>query len=138
MLLDLLDKKLLYYLSKNGRLSYSSLAKNLMVSRETVKARINKLVEEKVILSFPSIYNHPYVGLDLYNFYINFSRMDSQKQNAFEKYIQMHPSIIWGYRCMGNWDYALILLVKNTADLSWILDGFKQRFKDFSRTLILM
>ncbi len=139
--LDTKDRKLLYYLSGNARLSYSTLASNVGLSREAVKNRIERLVRERTILSFRVQTSHPYIGLEFYNLYISFARMDAGRQKKYENYIKKHPAVMWSNKCLGKWDYALLLLVKDLADFAEILSEFKDRFKgairDFEFDVIL-
>lgn len=127
--LDKVDRKLLYYLSENARLSYSVLADNVGLSREAVKNRIERLVRQKVILSFRVQTSHPYIGLEFYNLYISFARMDAEKQRGYENYIRKHPAVMWSNKCLGKWDYALLLLVKDLADFAEIISEFKEKFR---------
>lgn len=127
--LDKVDRKLLYYLSENARLSYSVLAANAGISREAVKNRLERLTREKVLLSFRVQTSHPYIGLDFYNLYISFSRMDAEKQKEYEGYIRRHPAVMWSNKCLGKWDYALLLLVEDLADFAEIISEFKEKFR---------
>ncbi len=127
--LDRKDRKLLYYLSENGRLSYSVLAANVGLSREAVKNRIEKLVKGRVILSFRAQSTHPYFGLEFYNLYLSFARMDAKRQKEYENYIKKHPAVMWDNKCLGKWDYVLLLLVKDLADFSEIISDFKEKFQ---------
>src|SRR3989344_1281533 len=133
--LDKVDKKLLYYLSGNARLSYSVLASNVGLSREAVKNRIERMVREKAILSFRMQATHPHFGLEFYNLYISFSRMDAQTQKQYEDYIKGHPAVMWGNRCLGRWDYTMFLLVKDLNDLAEIISDFKDEFRGNIRQL---
>ena len=135
MKLDATDMRLLYYLSINARLSYSTLASNLGISREAVKGRMGRLERDKVITSYQAVYNHPKFGLNFYNVYFNFSRMDSSKEKKLEKYISNHKSVIWTDKCLGKWTYALLLLAKNSQDFADTLDDFKEKFKGMLKDL---
>ncbi|MEE6209020.1 Lrp/AsnC family transcriptional regulator [Salarchaeum sp. III] len=48
-LIDDLDKQIIKFLSKNGRMSFSEIANYLDVTEKTVRTRYNKLVEEDII-----------------------------------------------------------------------------------------
>ena len=129
MKIDAIDKKILYYLSLNARLSYSVLAPNVGISRESIKARMEKMKKNKVILNFPVILNAPYFGLNFYNLYLNFNKLDASKAKKLDKYIQNHRSAIWVNRCLGKWDYALLLLVKDSKDMAQITGEIKEKFR---------
>jgi DNA-binding Lrp family transcriptional regulator len=50
--MDALDTKLVGLLRENARLSVAALAKQLKVSRGTVQNRIDRLIEQRVLLGF--------------------------------------------------------------------------------------
>ncbi|MBI4210863.1 MAG: Lrp/AsnC family transcriptional regulator [Candidatus Diapherotrites archaeon] len=129
--IDKIDKKILYYLTGNARLSYTTISANVGLSRESVKLRIENMLRERTILSFPVQSLHPYFGLEFYNFYISFARLDAQRHRQYETYIKKHPSVMWSNRCLGRWDYATIVLVKDNYDLANIISEFKEKFRGF-------
>jgi DNA-binding Lrp family transcriptional regulator len=55
--LDIKDRKLLYYLSEDSRLSYTQLAKKVALSKNAVKYRITRLKTMGVIKQFTSVIN---------------------------------------------------------------------------------
>ena len=71
--LDLKDKKLLFELDKNSRTSLSDLAKKLKTSKEVVYYRLNKLIDEKIILRFHTITPLYKFGLTAYKVYLRLS-----------------------------------------------------------------
>ncbi|MCR4368854.1 MAG: Lrp/AsnC family transcriptional regulator [archaeon] len=129
MAIDQIDKKILYCLCHNARLSYSVIAQNAKISRESVKARMEKMKKDRVLLNLTTIMNSPYFGLNFYTVYLNFNRLDTTKAKQLDKFIQKHPSAIWVNRCLGRWDYALLLLAKNSMDIAEIIGGIKSKFK---------
>ncbi len=48
-IVDELDKSIIKFLSKNGRMSFSEIATHLEVTEKTVRARYNNLVENNII-----------------------------------------------------------------------------------------
>ncbi|WP_257347452.1 Lrp/AsnC family transcriptional regulator [Pseudalkalibacillus decolorationis] len=47
--IDNLDKKIIKFLSKNGRMSFAEIANNLDVTEKTVRTRYNNMVENDII-----------------------------------------------------------------------------------------
>lgn len=132
---DKIDKKLLYYLTQNARLSYTTLSENVGLSREAVKLRIEGMVRDNVILAFRSQSSHPYFGLEFYHLYISFTRLDSKRNAEYESYIKRHKSVLWSNRCLGKWDYAIFLIVKDNYDLAKIISEFKEKFSGFIKDI---
>ncbi|MHA1753150.1 MAG: Lrp/AsnC family transcriptional regulator [Candidatus Helarchaeota archaeon] len=52
VILDAIDRKILKYLANNSRSSYKTMAKKIGISETTVKNRIVKLINNKVIKKF--------------------------------------------------------------------------------------
>lgn len=63
--LDLKDKKILYSLDLNARQTDNQIAKEVGLSREAVRYRINKLVKESYIHYFITILNTMKLGKSL-------------------------------------------------------------------------
>jgi len=129
MKIDAIDKKILYYLTDNARLSYSVLAANVGVSRESIKNRIEKMKKNKALINFTTILNPPYFGLNFYTLYLNFNKIDTTNAKKLDKYIQNHKSAIWVNRCLGKWDYTLLLLLKDSNEMAEILGEMKENFR---------
>ena len=59
LFLDNIDKKIISELQKNGRISYKDIAKKLGVSDGTIRFRIKKLIQKKLLKISASI--NPFV-----------------------------------------------------------------------------
>jgi len=129
MKVDAIDKKILYYLSLNARLSYSTLTSNVGISRESIKSRMEKMKKNKVILNSTAILNPPYLGLNLYTLYLSFNKLATTSAKKLDKYMQNHKRTIWVNRCLGKWDYTLILYAKNSKDMAEVLGEIKEKFR---------
>ena len=66
--LDTLDYKILYELDGNARAAYSEIATKLKVSKQTVKNRMDKLIEDKIIKTFLQSLMKIILGLNHYIF----------------------------------------------------------------------
>lgn len=60
--LDDIDRKILSILSKNGREAYKEIGRQVNLSRVSVKARIDKMIEDGIIDSFSIIINPEKTG----------------------------------------------------------------------------
>ena len=69
--IDNSDLKLLHALSKNAQLSNLALAKDLDVSKDTIKYRITKLEEERYILQYRPVVNYSVLGFSINSILIN-------------------------------------------------------------------
>ncbi|PGL71625.1 Lrp/AsnC family transcriptional regulator [Bacillus sp. AFS055030] len=62
MKLTEIDKKILEMLTKNGRMSYSDIGKELNLSRVSIRERVNQLIKNGVIERFSVVINSEKVG----------------------------------------------------------------------------
>ena len=60
--LDYYDKKILFELDKNARITTSSLAKKIRKSKQFVDYRIKKLEQEKIIKGYTSVIDYSKLG----------------------------------------------------------------------------
>lgn len=69
MKIDRIDKKILTLLTKNGRMSYVDIGKELGLSRVSVRERVNNLVENEVIEQFSVVINSEKAGKEVSAFF---------------------------------------------------------------------
>ncbi|MBW7477281.1 Lrp/AsnC family transcriptional regulator [Paenibacillus oenotherae] len=69
VLIDEVDRKIIAALNKNGRISYTDLAKEIGLSRVAVQARINALMETGVIERFTAVINPEKIGIHVSAFF---------------------------------------------------------------------
>lgn len=94
--MDSLDKALLCELSTNARVSYQALARKFSISPNTVKNRINKLCQQKVILKFGVALSMEMIGAEHLSGVI--STDGSEKVIEFMEQIATQPMVMEIYR----------------------------------------
>lgn len=67
--LDDIDRKIIQALNRNGRISYTDLAKDIGLSRVAVQARINTLMDQGVIERFTAVINPEKIGITVSAFF---------------------------------------------------------------------
>ena len=84
-LLDNIDKRILLELDKNARISDVKLAKIVGKSKESVRYRIKKLIEEKVILRFTIWIDPTKLGYQTAKIYLNLANIPEKKKQFIEE-----------------------------------------------------
>jgi len=103
MNLDVKDRKLLYYLNLNARMSYTQLAKNVGLSKNSIKYRIERLQKEGVIQYFSSVVNLSSINNTTFTLLLKFNE-DIYDQKEIIGYLKNHPYTIWAATLSGQWD----------------------------------
>jgi len=131
MELDLKDKKILFELDKNSRANLSEISKKVGLSKEVVFHRINKLLEEKIIvqcLTVPASYRFGLVGYKVYLKLVNASK---ESINKFVEYLYNDSSIYWTAISKGKWDFMFGIWAKNIYDFDSIYNKMLDKFSKF-------
>ena len=114
--LDETDRILLKCLEKDGRMSYSHLAKEVSMTSTAVSQRIQRLSDDGVIEGFRVRVNKEKLGLSIQamiNLKLNFAKLD-----AFNEALKDFTEIEFGYRITGE---DCIIMKVNLRDNAHLL-----------------
>jgi len=119
--LDVLNQKLLCLLSQNARFSYSTLAKQVKLSREAVKQRIQKMLEKKVLLGFQALIDPEKLGLASFHLFMQLDNPQQAEEVAINLVADQDVNALIRYQ--GQFDFEVAYLLK---DLPGLNDKIKQ------------
>jgi len=134
--LDLYDKKILYELDINSRISASKIAKKIKLPKETVNYRIKRLQNSGIIKYFYTIINTSRLGYLYYKVFLKFEKMSTNMERDIIKFICQNKNCI-NLRIMeGIYDVAFLTTHRNPSDLRTLLynliDSFGTNISDKS------
>jgi DNA-binding Lrp family transcriptional regulator len=129
--LDLRDKKLLFELDKNSRLSLSELAKKLKTSKEVIHYRLNNLINNKIILRFHTVPATYRFGLTAYKVYLRLSDYSDEDYKKMIDFLSSHKDVFWIGICKGRWDLIFGIWARSLEDFFQIHDGILHKFSKF-------
>ena len=129
--LDLRDKKLLFELDKNSRASLSELAKKLKTSKEVVHYRLNKLIDNKIILRFHTVPATYRFGLTAYKVYLRLSDYSEEDYRKMIDFLNNHKDVFWIGICKGRWDLIFGIWARSLEEFFQIHDGILHKFSKF-------
>jgi Lrp/AsnC family leucine-responsive transcriptional regulator len=126
---DKYDKIILRELDLNARISLVELSKKVHLTREAIKNRIKKLINNKVIISFTPIYNPPKMGFHSINYvFISLYNLNEEKEKEFLKYLKSIKNVTYIASIIGRWDYILDIMAENPGEFDMIFKKIRQRF----------
>ncbi|QXJ29046.1 Transcriptional regulator, AsnC family [Saccharolobus shibatae B12] len=109
--MDEIDRKILFYLLKDGRISQNKLAKLLNISSPSINARFRRLLEEGILRDFKLFVNPNIYGK--YFMYVAFPNLrDMEDDRIFVK-----------FRCLENFNVYGIE-AENLSELDRVIEGF--------------
>lgn len=126
---DTFDKIILKELDNDSRKSLVELSKKVRLSRDAIRNRIKKMVDNKVILAFTPIYNPPKMGFSTINYvFISLFNPSEKKEEEFLKFLKNNKHITYVAGLIGKWDYVLDIMAENPGQFDKILREIRQKF----------
>lgn len=136
MELDLVDRKILSELDKNCRISNAALAKKIKKSRETVKYRIQKLVERKIILGFITSINPNKLGYYMFKVYLKLENIPEKKEKFIET-LKSNEDIYWYGISDGAYDLVFAILSRNIPEYYSKINSILSEWKELIISKVL-
>src|SRR3989344_9091355 len=114
--IDAYDRKLLYELDKNSKISLQELSAKLRRSKQFVLYRMKQLEESNIITGYNAIVDMSKLGYFSFRVYFKFQQTTIDEGRQFVDYVRNNLKQVWTITSMhGKWDYALFLGVRNIA-----------------------
>jgi DNA-binding Lrp family transcriptional regulator len=122
------DLKILKLLASNARIPLIEIATKTKISIGTVVYRIKQLEKKNIIQGYRTLLNLKQLGYEYYKIDMNFYNINNYE--AFLKFSQMHPNIIYVDKTIGGTDFEFDVEVKSKEEMFKIIEQIRQRFKD--------
>ena len=115
--LDLMDRKILSALLRDGRLSNIELATKVGLSPSSCWTRVKRLEAVGAIERYVAIINHAALGLANFVFVeITLEKHDDKVLDRFGAAVARMPEVIEADLVTGEYDYLIKVAVRDTAD----------------------
>jgi len=129
--LDDKDKKIFDILNVNSRISLTDISRQVGLSIDGVKDRIDKMKESKVIQRFCVIPEPKYFGFPLTSHvYVKFQNLTEENLRGFENYLKGHARVFILMSMVGDYDMYFVILAKDAIDLNSMKNEIRMKFKD--------
>ncbi|MBI2044735.1 Lrp/AsnC family transcriptional regulator [Candidatus Pacearchaeota archaeon] len=127
--LNLKDKKILYELDVNARQTDSQIARKVGLSRDSVRYRINKLIDGGYINYFMTLINSMKLGYDWYRTFFKFKNLNIKKEEEIIAWLIKKAS--WITRVEGKWDLNTGVFAKNIYEYRDIINEFLSKYSNY-------
>lgn len=131
--LDELDLKLINALSEDGRASLVRLGARFGVAPKTVKNRMRRLEEERVILGYNAIIDAARISFSHHRIYVFLSDLSGETYSRIRGYISSLPETVLISESLGEADLDFDVKVPDTARLHDVVRELRSRFKEVIR-----
>lgn len=124
------DRKILFELAKNCRLTNSQLAKKVQLSREVVAYNIKKLENKGIITKYTVELNSNALGYQAFDFSFKLQNCTkTMEEEIISKLIKL-KDIVFLEKVLGYSDFAGGIFVKSNEELERITDKIRQILSD--------
>jgi len=127
--LDKIDKRILFELDRNARIPETRLAKLVGRSKESVRYRINKLVQDEIILGFTTWIDPTKLGYQSAKIYLNLANIPQQKKK-FVEYVKKDKRLFWLGIAEGSWNSGITFFVKTNQEFFELKNQLFSKFRD--------
>lgn len=124
--LDLIDKKILYLLSENARLSYTYLAKKLKLKRETIAYRIKRMKETGFLHGYLTLLDHRRLGFKNYQVWLKLKTLANEKELL--DYLFSFKEITRLKNCSGSYDLQIVFSVKKEEEFLELFEKITNQY----------
>lgn len=125
--LDKKDRRLLSLLDQDARTPYTQLAKQVSLSKEGVRYRVNRL-EKTVIKDYVTVLNYNALGRRSYRIFFRFQDRTKELEEAFVDLISNH--VAWVVRVRGDWSFNTLLFADDEYAVKRLIDQVYDAFPD--------
>lgn len=122
--LDKKDKKIIYELFKDARISNTQLASKVGLSKEAVAYRLKRFEKEEILLKITTIVDYYKLGYKQFQIRIKLNSEGKKEKEKFLEEIKKIPQVSTITKITGSWDYTMQILVKTIQEFQKLYDSF--------------
>ncbi len=127
--IDTVDKRILFELERNARISDVKLAKIVKKSKDAVRYRIRRLEEERIIQHWKTWIDLSKLGYTTPTIYLRLVNLPEKKQKLIDE-IKKDPFVYWMGVAEGAWNIGVTYFVKSNQDLFERKNDLLARYSD--------
>ncbi len=129
--LDDIDRQIMSILWKNSRTKLTSISKDVGLSVDSVKKRIKKLEDSKVIMRYSLNIDTDKLGLPLgIHVHIKLKDVVKERYQEFVNELARNHRVIVLIDMLGDYDIFTVFLAKDTEEMDEMKLELRQRFSD--------
>ncbi len=126
--LDLKDKKILTLLSYNSRLRLHEIAKQVKLSKNSIKYRIERLQKVGIIKKFVPYVNYDALKKNTYDIFIKV-KVRKEQEKELLNFFKESKNVLWAATLFGEWDIFVQAVAKNKENFyHQFMDSITNKF----------
>ena len=129
--LDGKDKKILSLLQLNGRMPISDIARKTQIPRDSVKYRIKRLENLKVINFYHAFINPSKLGFPMFTYVVfKLYNIDEKREKELVSFLTKMSKVVYVCKTAGSWDLSIGICARDFKDFDDTLRKIRSKFAD--------
>ncbi len=129
--IDSIDKRILCELDINARTPVTKIASKLKLSPQVVSYRLRSLLGREVVKAFIPLVDYKKAGYTYYTVYYSLRNLTPRMTDKIKVFLMNHQNIVTLFRCDGQWDIALGMVVRDPLELYEILREISSNYGEY-------
>ena len=125
---DAKDLQIMNRLYLNPLESLTEIARNIGCNFKTVRTRMKKLVDEKVVLKTTFELNSAKVKYEWHLMFLEFNHSNVSSEKKLKAYLYAHPNVVYVTSTVGRWNLLVDFHVMDHDELDRVLHELRERF----------
>ncbi|MBU0457301.1 MAG: Lrp/AsnC family transcriptional regulator [Nanoarchaeota archaeon] len=138
--LDEIDNEILKILAEDCRNTTLNIGSKLNLPPNTVKYRIKRLIDNKVIVAFKTKIDVSTLGYQHYKVFLSLHQLTEKVRKDIIGFLKINPNVVYVTDALGHADLEFEAHVKNVKDIHFLIRSIKAQFpetiKDSNATLV--
>lgn len=127
-----LDKKILFELDKDGRASFSDIARSLKTTPQVIKYHYERLIEKEIISKFWAFIDYDRVGYSFFwGYWMKFAAMSKQNEEIMLEDFRTNKFIPIVMRCDGYADLFIAIIARDVFHHNEILQDVFEKYGSY-------
>jgi len=127
--IDDTDRQILTILSKNARTKLTTIARQIGMSVDSTKKRMQKLEQDRIIFKYTISVDPDKLGFPLgVHVYVKLKDIVKEKYDALIDELNKNKRVIVLMSMLGEYDLFIVFLAKNMLDMDDIKKEIRQKF----------
>jgi Lrp/AsnC family transcriptional regulator, leucine-responsive regulatory protein len=129
--LDSFDLQILSCLDIDARQSYLDIGKKINRSKQFVSYRVQKLIEDKIIVRFITDINLRKMGYTIFNIFLQLQKLSDKDEEKIFSFLNNSKHVGFCFKTLGNWDLFLSVKSESVQDFYSFLGDFHNFFSKY-------
>lgn len=128
-IIDKKDRRILAILDANAREPLHAISRKVLLPKNVVSYRIQRMVELGVIKSFHAVIDYSRLGFGCFRFFITLCNCDQARLDEIADFFAKDRRTLWVGSVRGEFDLCVLMVAPDLADLQGFWDSFRKKYQ---------